>query len=456
MRVRRVLGSMLLALVVANPAAAIVSKKEAKKLGIKGTPLTPLGATRAGNEEGSYPEWKGGYKKKKKFKKKGKKIVNPFKKDKILYTITPANYRNAEYFKMLTQGQKRAFEQYPKTFKMNVYKSRRTAAYPKKLYKATMANARRVRLANKSSTFTGTTAGYPFPIPKTANEMMLNHAYRFAGGIGIKASNVSAVVNDIGRYQLEKSQQEILFFYNNPRYKSTKKQKGRYVSIMSWTTFPASVAGEGFLVSLAMDRLKVAPRVYQYSRGQKEKKVPVLGYDEGSLHEGLVMYDQLDMFNGPLDRYDWTFKGKREMLLPYNNYKLDSKKLKPKDMIRVGHLNPKHIRYERRRVLVVEANVKKKQKHLYPKRVFYIDEDSWTIIAQDIYDQAGRYWRYAEFYLIQHYGIPAVIPTMQVHLDFLTRQYYVSGMNNQERPTDYFKKYKESRFTINTLKRLVD
>ena len=39
---------------------ARVSPEEVAQLGLSGTPLTPVGAIRAGNAEGTIPEWTGG------------------------------------------------------------------------------------------------------------------------------------------------------------------------------------------------------------------------------------------------------------------------------------------------------------------------------------------------------------------------------------------------------------
>ena len=37
--------------------------------------------------------------------------------------------------------------------------------------------------------------------------------------------------------------------------------------------------------------------------------------------------DQYDGYNGSPDRYDWQLIGKRELLVPYNNYRIGDKRL---------------------------------------------------------------------------------------------------------------------------------
>ena len=42
----------------------------------------------------------------------------------------------------------------------------------------------------------------------------------------------------------------------------------------------------------------------------------------GTASDGLRTSDGLDIFNGAPDKYEWKLVGKKEMYIPYNNYKL--------------------------------------------------------------------------------------------------------------------------------------
>ena len=79
-------------LAIGAPAMAAVSAAEAAKLGAE---LTPLGAVKAGNADGSIPAWEGGltsaaqagfpnY-------RPGQHHPDPYASDKPLYTVTSAN-----------------------------------------------------------------------------------------------------------------------------------------------------------------------------------------------------------------------------------------------------------------------------------------------------------------------------------------------------------------------------
>ncbi len=51
------------------------------------------------------------------------------------------------------------------------------------------------------------------------------------------------------------------------------------------------------------------------------------------------------------------------------------------------------MRWELHRVWVVEATLKPGKRHIYQKRVFYFDEDSWVALASDEYDARGQLYR---------------------------------------------------------------
>ena len=96
------------------------------------------------------------------------------------------------------------------------------------------------------------------------------------------------------------------------------------------------------------------------------RRAPDLGYDNiGNATDGLRTFDQVDMYNGAPDRYDWKLVGKKEIYIPYNAYKLDDKSLKYKDMIQKNVMKSDLFRYELHRVWVVEATLRKGMKHIY-------------------------------------------------------------------------------------------
>jgi hypothetical protein len=163
-----------------------------------------------------------------------------------------------------------------------------------------------------------------------------------------------------------------------------------------------------------------------------------VAYDNpGTASDGLRTNDMTDMFNGALDRYDWKLVGKKEMYVPYNSYKAHSDQVKVADLIRPNHLNPDFLRYELHRVWVVEATLKEGQRHINPRRTFYVDEDSWQILVLDHYDSQGEIWRYSEAPSVNYYEVPVFWTTLETHHDLKSGRYIVSGLDNEDDMVDF-------------------
>ena len=70
-------------------AIAAVSPEEAARLG--GPELTPIGAERPGNADGTIPAWTGGITEIPEGYSPGQRHRDPFPEDEVLFTITAAN-----------------------------------------------------------------------------------------------------------------------------------------------------------------------------------------------------------------------------------------------------------------------------------------------------------------------------------------------------------------------------
>jgi hypothetical protein len=183
-----------------------------------------------------------------------------------------------------------------------------------------------------------------------------------------------------------------------------------------------------------------APRqAWIYNPGQRRvRRAPNVAYDNpGTASDGLRTNDMTDMFNGAMDRFDWKLVGKKEMYVPYNSYTAHSDKTKIADLIRPGHLNPDKLRYELHRVWVVEATLKAGKRHINSRRTFYVDEDSWGILALDHYDGRGQLWRVSEAPSINYYEMPTFWSTIEVHYDLQSGRYIAGLIDNEEKPYDF-------------------
>ncbi|MBL0710468.1 MAG: DUF1329 domain-containing protein, partial [Colwellia sp.] len=362
---------------------AKVSVEEADKLGKE---LTPLGAVQAANKDGSIPEWTGGITKAPAGYNVGDHHLDPYPKDQIQYTITANNV--ADYKKLLTPGQVKLFTSYPDTYKINVYQTRRSASYPQYVYQAIKENATRAELVENGNGIKGAAVGIPFPIPENGLEAIWNHIVRYRGESIVRQGGQVAPTAS-GDYTYIGLHDRLLLPYNIKEMTPAELEKTNILfKFKQKVTEPARLAGTALLVHETMDQIKTPRQAWTYNTGQRRvRRAPNVAYDApGSASDGLRLTDDFDMYNGAPNRYNWTLKGKKELLIPYNDYRLHSDKVKYDDIIRAGHINPDLVRYEKHRVWVVEANLKANTRHLYKKRVFYIDEDSWQVAISDIYD----------------------------------------------------------------------
>lgn len=430
---------------------AKVSAEEAKKLG---TELTPTGGIMAGNKEGTIPPWEGGITKLPAGYKKGDHHPDPFAEDKILFTITSKNVD--KYKDKLSEGQLAMFKAYPDTFKLPVYPSRRSASYPQFIYDATKANATKAELKDNGNGITNATIGYPFPIPQNALEVLWNHILRYRGN---KVKRVTGQVTPTrsGSYTLVKFNDLLDVHYYRPGITAEQLEENNLLFYFKqWVESPARLAGTALLVHETLDQVKTPRQAWTYNTGQRRvRRAPNVAYDApGTASDGLRTTDDFDMFNGAPDRYDWTLVGKREVYIPYNSYKLHSDQLKYDDIIQPSHVNPEHTRIELHRVWVIEADLKQGTRHLYKKRRFYIDEDSWQIALVDTYDRNDQLWRVGMAYILNYYELPAQWSTLDVFHDLQSGRYLALGLDNEDKMVEFDAPLTDSDFNAQSLRRI--
>ncbi len=416
-----------------------------------GTALTPLGAEKAGNDDETIPPWTGVITSPPKGYKKGNHHPDPYSEDKILFTINSTNLDS--YKDKLSPGQIALMQKYP-SFKMNVYPTRRSASFPQRIYDATIANSKTAKLTNNGNSVSGAIGGIPFPVPKNGQEVIWNHLLRYRGE-AVSLINNQAAVTVGGDYTLLKSEEEWYFYYYKSGLTAQNMENTLDYFIQSFKA-PPSMVGSIYLLHEPLDMVSEVRNVWAYLPGQRRvTRIPDFSYDllVGAT-EGLRAVDQYDMYNGAIDRYDWKLLGKREMYVPYNAYKLHSSKLKYADILKPGHINTAYARYELHRVWVVDATLKEGMKHLYPRRTFYLDEDSWQALIIDIYDAKGQLWRVSEGHVINYYEVPVLWTTLEAYYDLQSGRYYVSGLDNEDRMYDFSIKRNTGNYSPAALRKL--
>lgn len=428
------LGACTLALFfTAASSYAAVSVKEADRLK---SDLTPLGGERAGNGS-DIPPWRGGLSLPPPgYTKAGQKHIDPFPQDKPLVVITAQNMK--QYEKYLTEGQKGLFKAYPNSFTMPIYKTRRTAAAPEWVYENTYKNAIRAELVQGGNGVEYAFGGIAFPIVKNGVEAVWNHLTRWRG-VYLTQNATEVAVQPNGNFSPITVEREIEFNY----YRQDKGIKGLNNTLfyyISTTKAPARLAGGAILLQEPLNQMDTPRQAWGYNAGQRRVRLaPNITYDTPiAAADGLRYVDETDIYSGSPDRYNWKLLGKKEMYIPYNNYRLKSGDIKYKELLQPGHINPEYTRYEKHRVWVVEGVVKSDVRHSYGKRVFYLDEDTWSIVATDIYDNNGNLWRTSMAYMKTYYEVPATWSGLDVFHDLLSKRYHVQLLDNEETGTvDY-------------------
>lgn len=432
---------------LSTTAVAQVSPQDVAKLG---TTLTPLGGEKAANADGSIPAWDGGLTKAPAGWKPGKHYVDPFAGEKPLFTINAQNA--AQYADKLSDGHKAMLKTYP-SFRIPVYPTHRTAAAPQRIYDATKKIATTAKLAAGGNGVSGALAGIPFPMPKTGIEVIWNHLLRYRAEVASRTVAQAAPTRG-GQYTLVQFEEETMFVYHLPGT-TEASMKNRLLNFKQAVLAPARLAGGILLVHESMNQIEQPRDAWLYNPGQRRvRRAPQVAYDNpGTAADNMRTSDQLDMFNGAPDKYDWKLVGKKEIYVPYNAYRLQDPAVKFKDILTPLHMNPDHLRYELHRVWVVDATLKKGERHTYKRRTFYIDEDSWQILLIDQYDNRDQLWRVSEGHAITYYDLPTVWTSAESHTDLQAGRYLVMGINSENAPHNFNIKRTEGDFTPDALRR---
>ncbi|HCS46184.1 MAG TPA: DUF1329 domain-containing protein [Pseudomonas sp.] len=421
--VKSVLATTL-ALAVAGGAHAAVSPDQAAKLG---TTLTGVGAEKAGNADGSIPAYSGGLTTAPASFQKGSSFrPDPFEAEKPRLVI---NSKNAsEYNGKLTASTQELLKRYP-SFRVDVFPTHRTVGLPQRVLDNTAKNAVGTKSLEGGVALENALPGIPFPIPGDGNEAMWNHLLRFQGhALNIKYDNWN--VDSSGRATLATTSNGYLEY---PLYEPSRTEPAKESDLFFKTKLyyqgPARRAGEAILLNDAVNPLKQPRRGWQYLPGQRRVKLaPDLAYDTPNPGTaGSSTYDDAWVFNGALDRYDFKLIGKKEMVVPYNTYKLNYHD-KAADITTPNHVNPDLVRWELHRVWVVEATLKPGKRHIYSKRTFYLDEDSWIALASDEYDANGKLYRGSFAHMAYSYDVQAPNSDNFMTYDFVAGSYSISGV----------------------------
>jgi len=384
--------------------------------------LTAVGAERAGNAEGTIPAYQGGLTAPPPgFRPGSGSRPDPFSAERPLFSV---DARNAgAHADRLSDGVKALLARYP-SFRLDVYPAHRTVAFPPFVLASTARQAGRARAERAGLALAGVHAAYPFPAPQTGHEAMWNHLVRFSA-VCDRRRIFAYFVEPSGRVTLSSSA-HLLESY--PYWDEAQPTSPTYFRLRIAYDGPARRAGEGLMLVDPVDYAAGGRRGWQYLPGQRRVRLaPDLAYDTpNSATSGAQTFDDALLFNGAMDRFDFALKGKRELYVPYNAYRA-MYQATPEELLTAHHLSPDLVRWELHRVWVVEATLKPGRHHLYSRRVFYLDEDSWAALLSDQYDGRGALYRVGLAFMAPSYDVPAPWADPFLHYDLATGAYAING-----------------------------
>lgn len=409
------------------------AKGTAQEVQSLGNELTCMGSEKAGNKEGTIPAFSGkwtGIPPSVNYKGTGTAYPDPYASEKPSFVITVKNMQN--YEDKLSEGQKALFKKYPETFQMPVYPTHRDFGYDNSVCKIARENAARAELEDGGTGLNALNGAPPFPIPKNGLELLWNHQL---ASIVFTYNGLQdqAVVYPNGSIAWGKVRFEIFSPALMPNAQS--KTDGVYAHFKVKTLLPERDKG-AITVGVEYYNHQKTPRLgYMYNPGTRRvRQLPAYGFDMPQGPGGFRTIDDDRLFNGSPERYDWKIVGKKEMYVPWDAYRIQEPGVKYADLLKPNHVNPEYMRYELRRVWVLEAKLKEGYRHQYGRRVMYLDEDSWNGMMSDNYDMRGQLWRVAMVNYFYAYDAGSYINSTSVYHDLSSGAYMTDKMTNTQAP----------------------
>jgi len=309
--------------------------------------------------------------------KEGHFMANPFKDEKPLYRIDHTNI--AQYEDRMSPGQIARIKR-NENFYFNIYPTRRIFVYNKAVLDATAKNLKTCK-TDSDNNLHGFNGGVPFPIPQNGVQGAWNIKRPFSND-DLKKTDTRRVVSPSGRIKKDIQFTRVIQMDENRLYSKIANPDKIDKKIMSLYTYPADKAGGGILIFTYMDSSRPDDSWLYIPTLRRVRRAPTLA--RGAQIDGESTMDEFGyFFRGPINDWNWKLLGKREMYIADNAYGMWKVGTPDNEECLPGDINPKNLRYELRRVWVIESTIKEGVDHPYSKRVFYADEDTWYAMAAD-------------------------------------------------------------------------
>lgn len=276
---------------------------------------------------------------------------------------------------------------------------------------ATKKNVNKAKLGAKNGEITGFVAGRPFPEepqeadPRAGEKIAWNFKY------GINWGDNAAIYPFYWKYRNMQSAQverTIKFNFHFLNFKHRVQHapvpevtpnpselfRGIYMTVLE----PQDLKNTQLLIQRYEDDLKFDD-AYLYLGFQRRVRRLATGQTTDAFLGSDLMIEDFEGYNGRVSDMKWSFKGSKNILMPYYNHnelKLADEFKEPDgykfvDFGGQGGCFP-NITWQLRKVYVVEATPVNSS-HPVSKRVFHIDAQVYNINRTLIYDRKGELWK---------------------------------------------------------------
>ncbi|MGP3791533.1 DUF1329 domain-containing protein [Pseudomonas sp. B392_1p] len=427
MNYKKYLLSFAVCSAVVGQGFAAPSADEVKQLG---STLTGFGATVAGNASGSIPAYDparaltrapAGYAPQD--PRGGFPYLDPYAGERPLFSITAGNM--AQYADKLDEGNKALLMRYPQ-YRIDVYPTHRSAPpLPQWAHDNTVKNIAKPRLEAGGLGLADAHAQVPFPIPESGAEVMWNFNTRFFRPYEV-GNFVTYLIDSAGNKTLV-TDSTVLF---EKQYWDNGKTHSEFSTrLLNTNRGPAAKSGSKDMRHTPLRLDQRSDSAWAYTPGQRRVRLaPEFKYDTVSaMYGGLITFDEINGFDGKMDRFDFKLLGKQEMYIPYNTYRTSG--AATDDLVRQGYANPDLVRWELHRVWVVEATLKPGRRHSAPRKLFYLDEDSWSMALYNAYDASNKLLRSQNFTpFVAYEGVPVMRSEAVIIYDHSKGHYSLASM----------------------------
>lgn len=393
--------------------------------------LTPFGAERAGNADGTIPAWTGealplpsGWN-----PQTDGLMPDFFASDPKVVSIDSSNMD--QHADRLSFGLQYMMQKYG--FRIDVYPTHRTARAPQWVYDNIYNNALNAKSVPKGTKygFTDAYGGIPFPIldndPEVAAAQAMWNSTLGFGGTGQTRNSCNYLVNSEGTLILAEGMRAHAYHPYYLQGGSAATFDGIASKTFVEALAPASMLGQN-AINWAPTNILVTPeQTWSYLPGQgRVRLAPDLKYDTPApSFDDYANSDEYNLWNGAFDRYDWKIVGKKEMYIPANNNKLYL--ATAKDACLKNFIDPSLVRFELHRVWIVDAVVSPGKRNVLHHRRFYLDEDGYGIMLADAWDAQGNFWHFGYNTTEYRADLPGGIGSTFVIRDVQAEHYLVGG-----------------------------